>query len=42
MKIAKARGCLRKGEELDIDKASQILLDDYRSGRIGKITLEIP
>lgn len=38
--IAKARGCLKKGEELDYTKASGILFDDFRSGRIGKITLE--
>lgn len=38
--IARARGCLRKGEELDFAKASKILFDDFRSGKIGKITLE--
>ena len=38
--IAKARGCLKKGEELDYAKAASILLDDYRSGRLGRITLE--
>ena len=38
--IAKARGCLKKGEELDYAKAAAILLDDYRSGRLGRITLE--
>jgi ribosome biogenesis GTPase A len=38
--LAKARGCLKKGEELDYAKASQILFDDFRSGKIGRITLE--
>lgn len=41
-KIAERRGCLRKGEELDTEKAAGILLDDFRSGRLGRITLETP
>lgn len=40
--IAKFRSCLKKGSELDYDKASSLLIDDYRSGKIGKITLEMP
>lgn len=38
--IAKARGCLKKGEELDYTKASGLLFDDFRGGKIGRITLE--
>ncbi|WP_373214788.1 ribosome biogenesis GTPase YlqF [Ruminococcus sp. 5_1_39BFAA] len=38
--IARVRGCLKKGEELDYAKASGILFDDFRSGKIGRITLE--
>ena len=40
--IAKARLCLLKGNEPDLDKAANILLDDFRSGRLGKMTLEVP
>ncbi|MFA7293256.1 MAG: ribosome biogenesis GTPase YlqF [Rhodocyclaceae bacterium] len=42
--VAKKRGCLIKGRggELDIDKASQILLGDYRGGSLGRISLETP
>lgn len=40
--IAKVRGCLKKGGEIDYDKAVSILFDDFRSGKIGKITLETP
>lgn len=40
--IARSRGCLTKGDSLDLMKASNILLDDFRSGRLGKITLERP
>ena len=38
--VARSRGCLKKGEELDYAKASLILFDDFRSGKIGRITLE--
>ena len=39
-KIAGARGCLKKGEELDYVKASGLLFDDFRGGKIGRVTLE--
>ena len=38
--IAKARGCLKKGEELDYTKASGLFFDDFRGGKLGRITLE--
>ena len=41
-KIAIARGFKQKGGEPDIDRASKILLDEYRGGKLGKITLELP
>ena len=40
--VAKARGCLKKGEELDYVKASGLLFDDFRGGKIGRVTLEWP
>ena len=40
--IAIKRGCLAKGGEPDIDKASAFIVDDFRNGRIGRITLERP
>ena len=40
--VAKARGCLKKGEELDYEKASRLLLEEFRSGKLGKVTLEFP
>lgn len=40
--IAKKRGCIIKGGEIDYSKTSNIILDDYRKGRIGRITLETP
>ena len=41
-KVARARGCLMKGNEADTNKAAGFVLDDFRSGRLGRITLEIP
>ena len=40
--IAEVRSCKKPGNELDIDKAAGILMEDFRSGRLGKITLETP
>lgn len=40
--VARARGCLMKGNEEDTNKAAGFVLDDFRSGRLGRITLEIP
>ena len=41
-KIAENRLCRLKGNVLDLNKASVILIDDFRSGKLGKITLEFP
>ncbi len=38
--IARARKCYLKGEELDYDRAAALFVDDFRSGRLGRITLE--
>jgi ribosome biogenesis GTPase A len=42
--VAKKRACFIKGRagEFDMDKASLILLTDYRSGALGRISLETP
>ncbi|MCD8336932.1 MAG: ribosome biogenesis GTPase YlqF [Lachnospiraceae bacterium] len=38
--IARARGCIRTGNEPDYEKAAALFLDDFRSGRLGRMTLE--
>jgi len=42
--VAKKRGCILKGSggAPDLEKASLILLTDYRSGALGRISLETP
>lgn len=41
-RIAENRGCILKGSQPDITKAAGIVLDEFRSGRLGRITLEFP
>jgi ribosome biogenesis GTPase A len=38
--IAQNRNCIGRGNELDYSRAAAILIDEFRSGAIGKITLE--
>jgi len=42
--VAKKRGCLMKGRggELDLEKAATILINDYRAGTLGRISMETP
>lgn len=40
--LAKNRGCIQKGNELDYEKAAFLLLDDFRNARLGRITIERP
>ena len=40
--IARVRACLLKGGELDLAKAAKLLIDDFRNGKLGRITLEVP
>lgn len=40
--IAINRQCRLKGNQLDYDKAAAILLENYRNGKLGRITLERP
>ena len=40
--ICDVRKCYKKGQEPDYQRASQILTEEFRSGKIGQITLELP
>lgn len=42
MEIAKNRNLVTKGGEFDYSKAAGIVIDEFRSGKIGRITLELP
>ena len=38
--IGEKRGAIAKGNNIDLEKVSRIILDDFRSGNLGKISLE--
>ena len=40
--IGRRRGCLVSGGEIDSERAAGIFLEDFRSQRLGNITLEMP
>ena len=40
--VCEVRKCYRKGQEIDYEKALAVVVDDFRSGRIARITLEMP
>lgn len=42
VQIAENRKCRKKGNELDYGRASALVIDDFRAGKIGRITLEMP
>ena len=41
-KIAEARKLIRTGGEPDYQRAAKMVLDDFRNGKTGRITLETP
>ncbi len=41
-RIAIVRKCFKKGDEPDLKKTADLLLDDFRSGKLGRISLERP
>ena len=40
--IGRLRGCLRGGGQVELDKACKILINEFRLGTLGRITLEKP
>lgn len=40
--VCENRKCYKRGQELDYEKGAALVIDDFRSGRIGRITLEEP
>ena len=40
--IGRARGCLKAKGRIDFHKAATVLIQDFRSGKIGKISVETP
>ena len=40
--IGRRRGMLVRGGEVDTERAANMLLNEYRGGKLGKLTLERP
>lgn len=40
--VAELKKCIKPGGNNDLERAAKLFLDDFRSGRLGKISLEIP
>lgn len=40
--IGVRRGCVLKGKEIDYTKVCNIVLDEFRKGVLGRVTLELP
>lgn len=40
--IGRKRGCLKAGKQVDYDKAAKLVLNEFRNGTLGTITLETP
>ena len=40
--VGRKRGCLLKGGRIDMEKVHHILLSEFRMGKFGKITLDVP
>ena len=38
--IGQKRGAIVSGGRVDLEKVSRIILDDFRTGKLGKISLE--
>ncbi|KPU43929.1 ribosome biogenesis GTPase A [Oxobacter pfennigii] len=41
-KIGKNRGCIIQGGQVDRERTANIILDEYRGGKLGRISLEMP
>ena len=40
LEIGRKRGCMISGGNIDEEKTARIILDEFKNGKIGKITLE--
>ncbi len=40
--IARKRGCILPGKKIDYERTANVVLDEFRAGKIGNITLERP
>ena len=42
LEIGKKRGCIMSGGRIDEEKTSRLILDEFKNGKLGKMTIECP
>ena len=42
LEIGKKRGCIISGGRVDEEKTSRLILDEFKNGKLGKMTIECP
>ena len=42
IEIGKKRGCIMSGGRIDEEKTSRLILDEFKNGKLGKMTIEQP
>ena len=42
LEIGKKRGCIMSGGRIDEEKTSRLILDEFKNGKLGKMTIEQP
>lgn len=42
LEIGRKRGCVLSGGNIDEEKTARIILDEFKNGKLGKITIECP
>ena len=42
LEIGKKRGCIISGGNIDKEKTAKIILDEFKNGKFGKVSLEQP
>ena len=40
--VARKRGCILKGNEIDYERVATLILNDFRKGSLGRITFTLP
>ena len=41
LEIGRKRGCIVSGGQIDEEKTSKIIVDEFKNGKLGRITLEL-
>ena len=42
LEMGKNRGCIMSGGRIDEEKTARLILEEFRNGKLGKITMECP